>query len=97
MKKILILPTFVILASVLSYSFHYAHATSSNDPCFILLETLKSTTDCANWWIYFSQTMALVITLAVLVWQVILQKSALSIDEYDKLREHHHDLIKLQE
>lgn len=94
MKKILILTIFAILVSILSYSVHYVHAESSDSSC---TTPLGKANDCATWWTSFYQTIALVATLAVLAWQVILQKKALSIDEYDKLREDHHDLIRLQE
>ena len=52
--------------------------------------------DIATLWIDFFSTVFFAGTVAVLVWESILQRKEIEVDEYSELRQHHHDLITLQ-
>lgn len=47
-------------------------------------------------WVEFFSTIFFAATVGVLVWESILQRKEIEVDEYSELRQHHHDLITLQ-
>ncbi len=53
-------------------------------------------TDVAIVWVELFSTIFFACTVAVLVWETILQRKEIEVDEYQELRQHHHDLITLQ-
>lgn len=46
-----------------------------------------------SFWATLVSAIAVAITVAILAWQIFLQRKEMKVNEYSELRQHHHDLI----
>jgi hypothetical protein len=56
----------------------------------------ESNTDEIGVWVNFSTSVFFAATIGVLAYATVLQRKAIEVDEYEDLREQHHDLILFQ-
>jgi hypothetical protein len=65
---------------------------------YVIMNFFGFSTDSDNLivWVEFFSTIFFAATVGVLVWETILQRKEIEVDEYAELRQHHHDLITLQ-